>query len=381
MTSTPPQSVPQTVLPAPPNLDRELLTYLREEAAANRSALRDEAEANRKLFSDTLKVAAVPLTAIIFVSGFFGWKSISDLRQSVQDEAKRQTETEVHRMQEEIRGKLNAEFETPQLQKTVREAASAQTDAVLRPLIQKEVSTNVTRSVASQQATINSTIVSETHKAVVDLKPTIDSIVGARVNSTVDASVNKTVDSKVQPVMDRLAAEQEMTVLLVQADSGDALAFDKMVELGRNNSTPKPLQHAMNEGAREIIDRYNTIGGLSIGSNWFPSNSYRFYVTENGKIKTEEAVAFVPHLKDVNSFNREEALQVLSDDDIRKNLDTVFQMMLHDPRISVRVRAYERFNRLLGPDLGKNHVDYLDSAQAIRWYTEHRQEMIDGKQF
>src|ERR1035437_2644488 len=127
MSTTPPQLVPPTPVPVSPSIDRETLTFLREEAAANRTTLRDEAEANRKLLSDTLRIAAYPLAVIIAVAGFFGWKSLSDLRQSVQDEAKQQTQAEVLRMQEEIRTRLKAEFETPQLQKMVREAATAQT--------------------------------------------------------------------------------------------------------------------------------------------------------------------------------------------------------------------------------------------------------------
>ena len=48
MSTNPPPLVQSAPTPEP-SLDRELLTFLREEGEANRKSLREEAEANRKL--------------------------------------------------------------------------------------------------------------------------------------------------------------------------------------------------------------------------------------------------------------------------------------------------------------------------------------------
>jgi hypothetical protein len=80
--------VPPIPVSSVESVDREMLTFLHEESATNRTALREETEAKRTLLKDTLRIAAFPLAVIIAVAGFFGWRSISDLRQSVQDEAK-----------------------------------------------------------------------------------------------------------------------------------------------------------------------------------------------------------------------------------------------------------------------------------------------------
>jgi hypothetical protein len=201
MSTNPPPLVQSAPTPEP-SLDRELLTFLREEGEANRKSLREEAEANRKLLNDTLKIAAIPLSVIIAAAGFFGWRSLSDLKESFQNEAKQETQVEISRMQQEIREKLKAQFETPQLKQMVREAATTQTGQVLRPLIEREVSSDVSNSVKAQQPTIHSTILSETHKEVDALKPDIDSIVTTRVNATVDQSVDNKINTKVQPVLD-----------------------------------------------------------------------------------------------------------------------------------------------------------------------------------
>lgn len=353
--------MPPTPVPVSPSIDRETLTFLREEAAANRTTLRDEAEANRKLLSDTLRIAAYPLAVIIAVAGFFGWKSLSDLRQSVQDEAKQQTQAEVLRMQEEIRTKLKAEFETPQLQKMVREAATAQTGAVLLPLIEKEVSANVSRSVAAQQPTIHSTIVSETHKAVDALKPDIDSIVNSRVNDTVDKSVDKQISTKVQPVLTQLQSSQQMADLVTRAQTGDGNAFDQMTALAMSPTTQADLKESMLRGALDILNQHNH---LHAPLQWIEPH-------------TDEQS--LQHLHDPDARARQTVLDTLPLDVLRKHLDELLSMMMTDPDLTVREAGFVRFNQLMLEHDSHNHVDNLDSFGAQQYFRLHRQEMLDGK--
>lgn len=360
-TAQPPSEPSVPPLPEQPSRDRELLTFLREESEANRKSLREEADANRKLLNDTLKIAAIPLSVIIAVAGFFGWRSLSDLKESVQNEAKQETQAEITRMQQEIREKLKAQFETPQLKQMVKEAATAQTGQVLRPLIEREVSSDVSRGVKAQQPTIHSTIVSETHKEVDALRPTIDSIVNTRVNATVDQSVDKEINSKVQPVLNQLQQSQQIADLEMRAQAGDGAAFDQMVAVATNDATPEPLRGSMLSAARDILQKHN---GIHNGRRWLVP------------VTTEQMLKY---LSDADSFNRQAALDNLQVDVLRQHLDELFKVMTTDPNLSVREAGFIRFNQLMIAPTEKDHIESLDTYHAFQYYTAHRQEMIEGK--
>src|ERR1700675_5064859 len=115
-TGQPPQGQPPPP-PTPPNADqiRDLLQFLRTENEANRTAVRDDAESNRKLFLDTMKIVSVPLSLIILIVAFLGVRSISDAKALIQSEARTETKSEITRMQQEIRSRLDTQFQTPTL--------------------------------------------------------------------------------------------------------------------------------------------------------------------------------------------------------------------------------------------------------------------------
>jgi hypothetical protein len=102
---------------------RDLLTYLRTENISNREYLRDQADADRNLLTKTAKLVAVPLAVLIAVVGFLGFKSLSDLKSAIQNEAHSESKAEIARMQTEtdaqiksmqsdIRERLNQQFQS-----------------------------------------------------------------------------------------------------------------------------------------------------------------------------------------------------------------------------------------------------------------------------
>src|ERR1017187_6112870 len=122
---------------------RDLLQFLREENEANRRASREDSEASRSLLRFTVWLVAVPITALILVVGWFGFKSVSDLKDSLQKQAEQSTNAEISRMQDEIRRRLNQEFQTPTLQQMVKATAADYTKAQAEPLIRGEVANQV----------------------------------------------------------------------------------------------------------------------------------------------------------------------------------------------------------------------------------------------
>jgi hypothetical protein len=101
------------------------MEFLRAENDANRRASRDDAEANRKLLLDSIKFVSIAVAALIGVAGIFGYRSVSDLKDTLETQARQATNAEIARMQVEIRQRLEEQFKTPELQKMVRSEADA----------------------------------------------------------------------------------------------------------------------------------------------------------------------------------------------------------------------------------------------------------------
>lgn len=349
--------------PQSQSFDRELLTFLREESDANRRSLREDSEANRRAFLGTLQIIAYPMAALLAIAGFLGWGSFEQVKRSIQEEASQETKSEIVRMQEEIRQKLAAQFETPQLQKMVKDAAAAQTQTALRPLIVQEVSTDVGRSVKEEKQTINATLVSETRKAVDQLKPTIDGIVGSRVNATVDQAVDKKIDVRINPVLASLQSNQTVSSLILRAQAGDGLAFDQIVQLATNPAAEPGSRQSSLQVARYIMAQHN----LGIYNS-------RTFIDK----KTDEQM--VQLLRDADPLTRKAALDSLSAPAVLAHLDEIVQIMTTDSDLGVREAGFTRFNQARHDDDPMHQIENLDNYSALQWWSSHRQEMLKKKQ-
>ena len=107
------------------------------EEAPSAADLRDENSEARKVIKELLAIAAIPLALLLAIFGFLGVKSVSDLKQSITDGARRQTEAEVLRMQGEIRKRLDEQFKAESLQQLVRSAAKDAAATAAAPMIMR----------------------------------------------------------------------------------------------------------------------------------------------------------------------------------------------------------------------------------------------------
>lgn len=360
MDPTPPAT--ERLKPPPDPFDRELLKFLREESDANRRALREDSDANRDKLLGTLKIIAYPITVALLIAGFLGWRSIADVKQSIQEETQQETKTEIARMQEEIRQKLTAQFETPQLQKMVKEAATNQTQSVLRPLIVNEVSTDVAKSVKDEQHTINTTLISETHKAVDQLTPTIDGIVSTRVNATVDKAVDDKIAVQIKPILSSLQSNQETSTLILRAQAGDGGAFDQLVQIATSPTTEAGLRQSSLQVVRYIIAQHNT----GIYEN-------RSFIQP----RTDEQMLSL--LQDADPGTRQAAIDSLSASAILAHMDQIVQIMTTDPDLSVRVAGFMKFNQARPDNNPQHQIQNLDNYTALQWWSAHRDEILKKK--
>jgi hypothetical protein len=101
----------------------ELLKFLREENTANRIAVRQDSDATRSFLQYAVKLVAIPLSLLLVVAGVLGWRSIEDVKHTIEAEARRDTQTEITLLHGEIEKRLSHEFETPALQQTIKDAS------------------------------------------------------------------------------------------------------------------------------------------------------------------------------------------------------------------------------------------------------------------
>ena len=122
---------------------RSLFQFLHDESEASRTTLREESKADRELLFGTIKIVSSVLGILILIAGYFGYRSIEDVKQQIIAEAKRQTNAEIKHMEVDIDNRLNEQFKTPNIQQTIQRAAREATVAAAEPLIKSEVASQV----------------------------------------------------------------------------------------------------------------------------------------------------------------------------------------------------------------------------------------------
>jgi hypothetical protein len=244
----------QPLVPPPPPNDqtRELMQFLREENEANRRAVREDAQASRDLLRFTVWLVTIPIAALILVVGWFGFKTVGDLKDALEKEAETSTKAEISRMQGEIRNRLDQEFQTPRLQQMVKATAAEYTKTSAEPLIKSEVGVQVKLRVAAEQPTIVAAVTRQTQAAVKQMGPTIDSL----VRDSVDVKVQKAVEPVTQR-LEGLKADADVQRLIIRMNNDDAEAFDQLFALTVAPSTDSDTLKLIGDTVSDVMDQHN----------------------------------------------------------------------------------------------------------------------------
>ncbi len=335
MGTPPPPVPPEQPLP---DQTRELLRFLREENDANRQAVRDEGEANRTLLLDTVKFVSIPVSLIIAIAAILGFKSLSDLKQTLQSEASRETKTEVTRMQGEIRDTLKKQFQTPELQKMVKEAAGDSTRTAAEPLIKSEVAVQVKSRIDAQKGDIATAVHQQTQSAVKEMGPQIDSLVK-------DALDTK-IQSQFTPVIDDLKNEANTQLLITRMNADDAEAFDALVQmpLVPNSSPYKTVSAAL----ISVIEAHNA--GIYMSRSFSSPHTPEQLLTD---------------LSSPDNGTREAALDTMTL--LPSALPKIVDMITSDSSLNVRTAAHRQFNRLTGQQFRA-----LDKNGVLNWWQANK---------
>jgi hypothetical protein len=329
----------------------EMLQFLRDEGERNRKSMRDDAELNRKLLKDALQLVAIPLTLLIAVAGFLGFRSVSDLKQGLQGEAKRETKQEVTKMEEQIRTTLDSQFQTENLRRLVSDAAKQATSQSAQPLIKAEVYSQVRMRVAAEEPAIRETVKTETQTAVQDMNNRIQDIVRTDVNSR--------VSNEIQPVLARLNQAENLHELITRMDSGDALAFDRLVSGDYLEGLTPELRSTAIAAAKRVFQDAN--------SGIFMTRSF------NNPLNRDQLLSL---LGSAEPDTRQAALDSLvSNQPAYRALAQIEQMAENDPSIAVRRSATRCFNAWT-----KQAFQLLDKNSLAAWWQANRVRVLNSGQ-
>jgi large-conductance mechanosensitive channel len=239
-------------LPSAPDLNQQmprssLSAELREILEFNER----ENQKHRDYFLMLYKLTAGAMTGLVLVIGaliaFVGWHTVSDIRKQAHDATSEEIKAtkeqsqkamveEIQNMRKQITGRLDAEFQTPNIREMVGDAARRQTQSAMMPLITNEVKTQVSSVVHAEQGVILNAVEGQTRKAVDDMKPIIDRTIEASVGPAVDSAVKTQVDSQISPRIQQLQNSEQISELVTQAQSGDGQSFDILARIAGDQS-------------------------------------------------------------------------------------------------------------------------------------------------
>jgi hypothetical protein len=346
-------SVPPILPPSVPSqqlvVTADMLQFLRDESDKHRQAMRDDGDANRKLLKDSLQLVAIPLTVLIAVAGFLGFRSVSDLKQGIQAEAERQTKQEVSKMEGQIRDTLNSQFQSDKLRLLVKEAAKDATTHSAQPLIKSEVSSQVRIRVSAEEPTIRENVKKETQAAVQDMN--------GRIQGIVESDVNSKVTSQVQPALIRLNQAEELEELITRMNSGDATAFDLIIS-NQYLNTLNPESRATAIGAaRRVI--HDAQSGIVMTRNF------------NTPMNHEQLVQL---LNSPDADNRQASLDTLTGSSFDSStIAKVEELAEHDPSLTVREAATRCFNLWT-----KQNFEPLNRDPLAAWWQQNRSKFASA---
>lgn len=330
------------------NATKELLEFLRKENEASRAAVRQDSDANRRLLTDSLKVIAYPVTAALAILSFLGFRSVTEMKNTIQSEAAAQTSAEVIRMQGEIRDRLSEQFQTPNLRAIVSEAARNATATTAQPLIKAEVNSQVSRSIEAQKGVIKQSVTEQTQQAVKQMGSTIDTY----VKNAVDSKVTLAVDPVAKQVRD-LSNEAGIQMSVMRMNADDGSAFDRLFYMPMGNLTPEEQTTVVGALQKEVGQAN---GGLI--------ETQRFNTPHNH----EQLLAA---LDSQNGTDRDAALTGLQDKYDPSLINRMMQLASSDPSLQVRAHAQRIFNQWTG---AKTRI--LIAQQISDWWKLNGTEFL-----
>jgi hypothetical protein len=342
-----------------------LSAELREVLAFTESENQKHRDYFQMLYKWTAGALTIIVVVIASIVAFVGWHTVEDIRKQAQNATQEEIENirqqsketlgkQTSDIQAQITTKLDNEFKTDAIRQTVQSAAKQQTAGALLPIITSEVRTQVSAGVKSEQQNVQRSLIEEVHHSVEDLKPTIDKEVNNTVHESVNSAVTAQVDSQITPRLKQLENSAQLSTLINQAESGDAISFDTLV---RMSADPQVLQNV-----RDLA--------LKVAKSIVASNDSGIYVSRTFNDNPTESKK-IAYLNNPDQFIRQAAVDSIPEEYWKGHLDQLFTMLTSDTDIRVRVSAFNRFRQIT-----QIKAEALDNQTVWQWWLQHRKEFV-----
>jgi hypothetical protein len=308
--------------------------------------VRNQGEKDRayfdQLFRRTMWAIGIIVATGIGLATFFGLRSLADMK----EEMKRQTQAEIGNMRAEVRKRIDAEFQTPEITRLVQTVARERASEEINRIIFEQVSRQVQAAVKGQEGEIRKAVSQETQGAVARLGSTIDEAVAKQIRPKVETSL--------RPLELELARYQEVLnvgAIANAAMNGSRAAYFQL----------KPALTSKNPQVQEIA----VWATLALNDEQMESlKSQGLNPALTSETLTQLSSSASPTL-------RAKVVEAMGKSLDRKYIPRVIEMIKSDPNLRVLRAALIAFSQLTKSNFSSDE-DGIEKAQE--WWTQHKSE-------
>ena len=336
----------------------ELIKFLREESAANRSALSDEynsnraalreqADADRKLLQHTLWIVSVPLTILIALFGWFGIKDIG----AIESRAKATLDATLEQ------NKAAAALERQKGQEAVNE---------IRAESRKTSDAEIARADKALQAKFSDENIQNT------IEKAAKNATEGKAKTLIEDRVRAITEPIQQQAQAQLASIHTQE-LIARVNADDAKAFDELVQTRDKGDTTRQalIQRVVEDKHRNNF--LSLLSGAAPTSCESSSASFRGAMASSDVWIRKGAVENCLSLSNVEQRLRGEA-ESFGLDLMGQIPPILVNIAINDPSLVVRRQAVYNFNELFqnSPGYPSNGFDLLDPRDLSKWWEENK---------
>jgi hypothetical protein len=327
-------ATPTAPIPQSPDW-KDVLEFVRKQGAEDRAYF-------DHIFKRTTWGVSLILGVGLAVARFLGWRSLADAREQVRS----QTQAEISNMRAEVRKRIDAEFQTPEITKIVQTVARERASQEINRIISEAVARQVQTVVKSQEDGIRKAITQDTQAAVARLAPTIDDVVAKQIRTKVESAIN--------PLEDQLAKDREVLMIGAIANAamnGSRAAYFKL----------KPALASQNPRVQEIA----IWATLALDDE-------QFAMLKSGILNPDLTPEVLLQMASTGPATiRAKVAAGMGQSKDRRYIPRIVEMVRSDPDLRVLRAALNAFSALTGSNF-KGEEDGMKKAEE--WWSQHKAE-------
>ena len=362
-----PPAPPGSPIVPSPELER-MLAFISEENGRHRA-----------YFSTLFTVTASVLGLIVAVAGgvavYFGYNTADSARQVASVQATTAVNKKIDELSPDIQSRITKEFETPRIEKIVREEAQSATATTAKQVIREEVENKVSSAVDAEQDGIKRTMNVAADKAVDEVK--------GDIQKEANKAVTRIVDVKISPELRRLRSFSDLSSAIALARAGDGKGLDSLVAMANDDKSSPELQHAAKATVESVTLEMTYGPNLASSAGCNDGQSHLKPLQGVSVYEAQLASESVDERRNAaNCLGRAGDLFASGQtrQDIKASMDSLFQSMSNDPDLIVRKSAFWSFVGLAGWVYPQESImaklRMFDNSANSKWWKANRDRFV-----